>query len=135
MCINFLDPQLRPLQARRKSARLRNLDPTHFRMLFEKIRETRPRVISVYNKRKAQEDELLRQSFNVMVRRLVCGQHWPFVRGCRSKVSGVWFILLYAHMQSFNVMVRRLVCGQHWPFFRGCPRGKNQSWNHGKREE
>lgn len=78
--------QLRPVSARRKNARLRNLDPTHYKMLFEKIREARPRVISIYNKRKAREDTVLWQSFHALVRRLVLGQSWPFLRGCRSKV-------------------------------------------------
>ena len=78
--------QLRPVPARRKNARLRNLDPSHYHMLFEKIRQTRPRVISAYNKRKAREEQLLRQSFGAMIRRLIAGQPWPFVRGCRSKV-------------------------------------------------
>ncbi|XP_025076444.1 uncharacterized protein LOC112553442 [Pomacea canaliculata] len=80
--------QLRPVSARRKNARLRNLDPTHYKMLFEKIREARPRVISIYNKRKAREDTVLWQSFHALVRRLVLGQSWPFLRGCRSKVLG-----------------------------------------------
>ena len=83
--------QLRPVPARRKNARLRNLDPSHYHMLFEKIRQTRPRVISAYNERKAREEHLLRQSFGAMIRRLIAGQPWPFVRGCRSKVRAVRF--------------------------------------------
>ncbi|RUS75462.1 hypothetical protein EGW08_016785 [Elysia chlorotica] len=85
-----------------KRPRMRCLDPAHYRMLFDMIRLTRPRIIEVCKEKKGKEKKIVSQTYSMIVHKLVCGEPWPEVsiNSCQSQTLTQILLDLNIHCSS-----------------------------------
>ncbi|XP_059156476.1 uncharacterized protein LOC131941302 [Physella acuta] len=70
-----------------KRTRMRCLDPSHYKMLFDMIRLTKPRVLEVYKEKKIKEKKIVSDTYSLMLHKLVASETWPHVViGCKSQL-------------------------------------------------